>query len=70
MIRNGDAFNAYQRARFMRPDAYRWIRPDIDRFCNAGTVSDFLLEVGSVQRNIAQANRAYRRSAWRWSLDR
>jgi hypothetical protein len=32
MIRNNDAFDAHQRARFMRPDAGRWLRADAARW--------------------------------------
>ena len=37
MSRYQDAFDAHQRARFMRPDAHRWIRPDAARFLAPGT---------------------------------
>ena len=37
MSRYHDAFDAHQRARFMRPDAHRWIRPDAARFLAPGT---------------------------------
>ena len=37
MSRYQDAFDAHQRARFMRPDAHRWIRPDAARFLMPGT---------------------------------
>lgn len=29
MIKRGDAFNARERARFMRPDAERWLKPQL-----------------------------------------
>ncbi len=32
MIRHGDLYTAHQRARFMRPDAHRWIRTDAARW--------------------------------------
>lgn len=37
MSRYQDAFDAHQRARFMRPDAHRWVRPDAARFLMPGT---------------------------------
>lgn len=37
MLRYQDACDAHQRARFMRPDEYRWIRPDAARFLVPGT---------------------------------
>lgn len=37
MSRYQDAFDAHQRARFMRPDAHRWVRPDAARFLAPGT---------------------------------
>ena len=37
MSRYQDAFDAHQRARFMRPDAHRWIRRDAARFLMPGT---------------------------------
>lgn len=37
MSQHQDAFDAHQRARFMRPDAQRWLRPDAARFLAPGT---------------------------------
>jgi hypothetical protein len=37
MSRYQDAFDAHQRARFKRPDARRWIRPDAAFFLAPGT---------------------------------
>ena len=37
MARESDAYDKYQRARFMRPDAARFIRPDAARFLIPGT---------------------------------
>lgn len=36
MVNAMNAYDAYQRARWMRPDAYRWLRPDAARFLAPG----------------------------------
>lgn len=37
MSQHQDAFDAHQRARFMRPDAHRWIRPAAAHFLKPST---------------------------------
>ncbi len=62
MSKYQDAFEAHQRARFMRPDAARWMRPEAPRFIRPDVAR--FLKPGTNPADVFPAlDREYKRSS-------